>query len=57
MAGGILIFKVRILPFRGKFRRNAGRQQRIPCNTNGGLHAFHIPLNRHCKFFRTKDVN
>ena len=57
MAGEILIFKVRILPFRGKFRRNAGRQQRIPCNTKDGQHAFHIPLNRHCKFFRIKHVN
>lgn len=57
MAGEIQIFKVQTQPSRGKFRRNAGRQQRIPCNTNGGLHAYHIPLNRNYKFFRTKHVN
>jgi len=57
MAGQILIFKVQTQPSRGKFLRNACRQQRIPCNTNGGLHAFHIPLNRRYKFFRTKHVN
>ncbi len=57
MAGEIQIFKVQTQPSRGKFRRNACRQQRIPCNTNGGLHAYHIPLNRNYKFFRTKHVN
>ena len=52
-----LIFKVRILPFHGRFQRNADRLKHIPDNITDGQRAFHIPANKRCKFFRTKHVN
>ena len=55
--GNSLIFKVRILPFHGKFQRNVDRLQHIPDNIKDGQHVFHIPANRRCKFFRTKHAN
>jgi len=55
--GKSLIFKVRILPFHGKFQHNVDRLKHIPDNIKDGQRAFHILLNKRCRFFRTKHAN